>query len=193
MDLKDLRGKLDTNSSTNLDYRTFGLWGNIPKQNLTDKEYKERRSLYHKIHEHTESLIRELAKGLHEKLKETYGMDTNKYRVRLIVTSGSRDTEYAKQYLHNASDSSSHPYGIAFDLSFKFDILDLSTKRSYTISKDNALHKSIFSALSQIILKKQNMDWEEYNGELFAIIEWNPPHIHITDKLWKGWKPPFYR
>jgi hypothetical protein len=25
MDLKDLRGKLDTNSSTNLDYRTFGL------------------------------------------------------------------------------------------------------------------------------------------------------------------------
>jgi Family of unknown function (DUF5715) len=132
-DLKKLDGRLDS-SLNNLDYRPREMGRSAIQEGGVKTQGSRNHPEYLRIHKNTEKIIRDISQSLNLELKKLYGMDLQKYRIRLIISSGARDHAYAKKYLPNASDNSSHPYGIAFDIAPRFDIIDLKAQKSYMIT-----------------------------------------------------------
>ncbi len=190
-DLGKLSGRLDSNIA-NLDYRPRGVGKSALKEGGSQSVWSQNHPEYLRINSHTERLIRDISQALNAELQKTYGLDPKRYKVRLIVNSGVRDRIYARKYLPNASDNSSHPYGIAFDIAHRFDIIDLEKKQSYMISSGRVYEKTK-QVLDTVISRMQHR-WGRFQGSIFAIQELTPPHIHITDRLGEEkWIPPYLR
>ena len=190
-DLVKLSGRLDT-SLTNFDYRPRDMGRSALQEGSKKAVGSRNHPDYLVLHAHTEKLIRNISQSLNLELQRVHGLDPKKYRVRLIVNSGARDRAYAKKYLHNASDNSSHPYGIAFDIAHRFDIIDLRSKQSYMITSGDVYEKTK-RALDTVVSRMQHGSWR-FQGKLFAIQELQPPHIHISDRLGEEkWIPPYLR
>lgn len=190
-DLMKLGGRLDP-SLTNLDYRPRDMGKSALQESGAKSVGSRNHPDYLSIHRHTEKLIRDISQTLNIELQKAYGLDPKKYRVRLIVNSGARDRAYAKRYLRNASDNSSHPYGIAFDIAHRFDIIDLESKQSYMITSGDTYEKTK-RVLDIVVSRMQHGSWR-FQGKFFAIQELQPPHIHISDRLGEEkWRPPYLR
>jgi Family of unknown function (DUF5715)/Transglycosylase SLT domain len=188
--LARLGGKLDPNFS-NLHYRARWIWSESLKGYDKKRVGSNNHQDYLAIHPHTEELIRHISDTLNTDLSKQFWLDPSKYRIRLIISSGARDKVYAKKYLRNASDNSSHPYGIAFDIAHRFDVVDINNKRSYMIDKKSQpeIYRKTKKVLNAIINKKQHKHGR-FRWSLFAIQENN--HIHVTDRLGEEkWIPPF--
>jgi hypothetical protein len=190
-DLKKLDGRLDS-SLNNLDYRPREMGRSAIQEGGVKTQGSRNHPEYLRIHKHTEKIIRDISQSLNLELKKLHGMDLQKYRIRLIISSGARDHAYAKKYLPNASDNSSHPYGIAFDIAPRFDIIDLKAQKSYMITSGE-VYTQTKRVLDTVISRMQHQ-WWRFRGKVFAIQEVSPPHIHVSDRLSEEtWVPPYLR
>lgn len=136
---------------------------------------------------HVSKLIENIEDKLNHEL-HSLGMP-GRYRSRLIVTSSIRPDDYS---VNGNSDTSSHKFGVAFDLSrTRFDIVDTEKKTFYSFpdcpvktNEDAAfgveekleVTKNCFAALSRVLLKMHNEDQIIVNDEPQA------NHVHIVDK-----------
>lgn len=89
---------------------------------------------YTKLHPKAYKDLLKIQELLAEELEENYNLNSD-YTPTLVITSIGRDEVYAKKYLGNASDNSSHFYGIAFNLrSINGEITHKKTGKSIVLT-----------------------------------------------------------
>ncbi len=129
----------------------------------------------------TAKMINRISQLLNKELQEKFGLDA-KYRIRLIVNSGIRDTAYNKK-LRGSSPNSTHQLGMAVDFSTNgVDVIKIQTKtfiylshkQGRRVDKKYRIRYKAIQALKSVLVKLHKA------GKLFAIKEGG--HYHVTDK-----------
>jgi len=129
----------------------------------------------------TEKLVIKISQLVNKELRDKFGLDA-KYRIRLIVNSGIRDTEYNKN-IRGSSPNSTHQLGMAVDFSTRgFDVIKSKAKTFFylyhqnrnTVDKKHRIRDKARHALKFVLVKLHKA------GEIFAIKEGG--HYHVTDK-----------
>jgi hypothetical protein len=129
----------------------------------------------------TEKMIIRISELVNRELHEKFGLDVQ-YRIRLIVNSGIRDTEYNRN-LPGSSPNSTHQLGMAVDFSSHgVDVIKsksktfiyLSHKQGKSVDKKHRVRYKALQALKFVLVTLHDA------GKLFAIKEGG--HYHVTDK-----------
>jgi len=129
----------------------------------------------------TEKLVIKISELVNKELQGKFGLDVQ-YRIRLIVNSGIRDTEYNRN-LRASSPDSTHQLGLAVDFSTHgFDVIKSKSKTFFYLSHQNGknvdkkhrIREKARQALKFVLVKLHKA------GKIFAIKEGG--HYHVTDK-----------
>ena len=129
----------------------------------------------------TAKMVNRISQLVNKELHEKFGLNA-KYRIRLIVNSGIRDTAYNKK-LRGSSPNSTHQLGMAVDFSTNgVDVIKnktktfihLSHKQGRSVNKKHRVTYKAIQALKSVLVKLHKA------GKLFAIKEGG--HYHVTDK-----------
>jgi len=129
----------------------------------------------------TEKLVIKISQLVNKELLEKFGLD-DRYRIRLIVNSGIRDTVYNRK-IRGSSPDSTHQLGLAVDFSTHgFDVIKRKSKTFFYLSHQNGksvdkkhqIRYKVRHALKFVLVELHKA------GEIFAIKEGG--HYHVTDK-----------
>lgn len=135
-----------------------------------------------KIREEVLENIVELQERIDEKFRKA-GLE-KKYTPTLIITSTGRDIAYANENVENAAKTSTHFYGIAFDIRIaNGTITNNKTGQEIKLTgADNELYMAFLSESLNEMFREQ---------KLYYIIEGNPPHIHVQSfgNVKDNWTP----
>lgn len=168
---KELRYKSIEPNPKNFAYRMVDVGSKDDGEKFGEKNDSD----YTKLHPRAYEDLLELQSELQDLLQKELHLSED-YTPTLVVTSIARDEAYAKKYLANASENSSHFYQVAFDLrTYPGEITNIKTGERIVLSgKDAVLYKM---ALTKILRKMHD------EGIIFAIPEGNPPHFHVTSRM----------
>ncbi|KHD05488.1 hypothetical protein PN36_26765 [Candidatus Thiomargarita nelsonii] len=129
----------------------------------------------------TEKLVVKISQLVNKELLGKFGLD-DRYRIRLIVNSGIRDTVYNRN-IRGSSPDSTHQLGLAVDFSTHgIDVIQpkrktffyLSHQNGKSVDKKHGVRYKVRHALKFVLVELHKA------GEIFAIKEGG--HYHVTDK-----------